>query len=470
MQNKIFETVEFIEDINKININQRLIKYSLFMKFIINNASDEKIVEFAKLQYQQSKEIPTGALTAIFSDPSFGFWLYISKCIENRLINNEAIPKSDLPHLLFLNDNDNFIYYHLLDLNRWILGASMLSQIDFNATMLIRDNNIYIPILGLIFNNINGKISQEVKLDFSTNTLKVGDILYNDLHKYINLANQGGINSHLENENIYIIPSLLLSGGKVLLDNEDPFITSCWSSLYKNPDGTKYQLTTREVVLTNYEKFSEACKIIYNVWPEMEFNIANTLRNIHIIESPYDDKHVSCTAANFFGSILVSFGNEYLLAEAIVHEYSHNVLNMVIANGEMFNGDVPEEEIYYSPWRNDPRHISGLLHAVFVFNNVCKLFDKIIKDTNNDFVYERQASIIVKLIMGINVLKEFDFQTNFAKNFILDLEKDIKGFQLNYSKDEIDHYYSIQLKHLEQWMSNNHHIKFNDKILVNQSF
>jgi HEXXH motif-containing protein len=470
MQNKIFETVEFIEDINKININQRLIKYSLFMKFIINNASDEKIVEFAKLQYQQSKEIPTGALTAIFSDPSFGFWLYISKCIENRLINNEPIPKSDLPHLLFLNDNDNFIYYHLLDLNRWILGASMLSQIDFNATMLIRDNKIYIPILGLIFNNINGKQSEEVQLDFTSNTLKVGDILCNDIHKYINLANQGGVHTHLENENIYIIPSLLLSGGKVLLDNEDPFITSCWSSLYKNPDGTKYQLTTREVVLANYEKFSEACKIISNVWPEMEFNIANTLRNIHIIESPYDDKHVSCTAANFFGSILVSFGNEYLLAEAIVHEYSHNVLNMVIANGEMFNGDVPEEEIYYSPWRNDPRHISGLLHAVFVFNNVCKLFDKIIKDTNNDFVYERQASIIVKLIMGIKVLKEFDFQTNFAKNFILDLEKDIKGFQLNYSKDEIDHYYSIQLKHLEQWMSNNHHIKFNDKILVNQSF
>ena len=470
MQNKIFETVEFIEDINKININQRLIKYSLFMKFIINNASDEKIVEFAKLQYQQSKEIPTGALTAIFSDPSFGFWLYISKCIENRLINKEAIPKSDLPHLLFLNDNDNFIYYHLLDLNRWILGASMLSQIDFNATMLIRDNNIYIPILGLIFNNINGKQSEEVQLDFTSNTLKVGDILCNDIRKYINLANQGGVHTHLENENIYIIPSLLLSGGKVLLDNEDPFITSCWSSLYKNPDGTKYQLTTREVVLANYEKFSEACKIISNVWPEMEFNIANTLRNIHIIESPYDDKHVSCTAANFFGSILVSFGNEYLLAEAIVHEYSHNVLNMVIANGEMFNGDVPEEEIYYSPWRNDPRHISGLLHAVFVFNNVCKLFDKIIKDTNNDFVYERQASIIVKLIMGIKVLKEFDFQTNFAKNFILDLEKDIKGFQLNYSKVEIDHYYSIQLKHLEQWMSNNHHIKFNDKILVNQSF
>ena len=470
MQNKIFETVEFIEDINQINVNQRLIKYSLFMKFIINNSSDVSIVEFAKLQYQQSKEIPTGALTAIFSDPSFGFWLYISKCIENRLINNEAIPKSDLPHLLFLNDNDDFIYYHLLDLNRWILGSCMLSQIDFNATILIRDNKIYIPILGLIFNNLNDNHSEEVKLDFTSNTLTVGNTLFNNVGKYINLANQGGINTHLENAHIYIIPSLLLSGGKVLLDNEDPFITSCWSLLYKNPDGTHYKLTTREAVASNYEIFSKACKIISNVWPEMEFNIANTLRNIHIIESPYDDKHVSCTAANFFGSILVSFGNEYLLAEAIVHEYSHNVLNMVIANGEMFNGNVPEEEIYYSPWRNDPRHISGLLHAVFVFNNVCKLFDKIINESNNEFVHDRQFTIIVKLIMGIKVLKEFDFQTNFAKNFIFDLEKDIKEFQFKYSKEEIEYHYLIQLKHLEIWMANNHKINFNDQILVNQSF
>ena len=60
----------------------------------------------------------------------------------------------------------------------------MLSQIDFNATILIRDNKIYIPILGLIFNNINGKQSEEVKLDFSNNRLNVGDILYNDINKY----------------------------------------------------------------------------------------------------------------------------------------------------------------------------------------------------------------------------------------------------------------------------------------------
>ena len=139
MSIKVFENAEFINEINNVNLNQRLIKYSLFMKFIINNSKDEKIIILAKSIYEKSREIPSGALTAIFADPSFGFWLYISKCIENRLINKEIIPKADLPHMDFLNENDEFLYYHLIDLNRWILGACMLSKLNFESLILIRN-------------------------------------------------------------------------------------------------------------------------------------------------------------------------------------------------------------------------------------------------------------------------------------------------------------------------------------------
>ena len=87
MSIKVFENVDYINEINNVNLNQRLIKYSLFMKFIINNSKEVKILNLAKSIYEKSREVPSGALTAIFADPSFGFWLYISKCIENRLIN-----------------------------------------------------------------------------------------------------------------------------------------------------------------------------------------------------------------------------------------------------------------------------------------------------------------------------------------------------------------------------------------------
>jgi hypothetical protein len=256
-----------------------------------------------------------------------------------------------------------------------------------------------------------------------------------------------------------------MSGGKILLDHEDPIITNGWSSLYKNPDGTKYILTSRNKVLDNYKYFFEASKLINENWPEIAFNISKVLQNMHLIESPYPDKHVSCTAPHYYGSILVSFGNEYLLAEAIVHEYSHNLLNMIITNGDMFDGEIPNEEIYYSPWRNDPRHISGLLHAVFVFNNVSKLLDKILRTSLNEFVYERILNTIVKLDMGIKILKEYEFKTDFARNFIHDLEDDINELKNKYLEKDLAIKYEIQLEHLKIWMKNNPNLIIDRKIL-----
>ena len=456
MSIKVFENIDYINETNNVNLNQRLIKYSLFMKFIINNSKEEKIIDLTKSIYEKSREIPSGALTAIFADPSFGFWLYISKCIENRLINNEKIPISDLPHMHFLKDNEDILYYHLIDLNRWILGACMLSKLNFESLILIRNQKLYIPIMGIVFDIILGDLIQNVKFVVALNqsSIIINQNKYQNLNEIIKSANTGGI-SNIDNNNIYITPSLLMSGGKILLDHEDPIITNGWSSLYKNPDGTNYILTNRNEVIDNYKYFFEASKLIHENWPEIALNISKVLQNIHIIESPYTDKHVSCTAANYYGSILVSFGNEYLLAEAIVHEYSHNLLNMIIANGDMFEGEVPNEEIYYSPWRNDPRHISGLLHAVFVFNNVGKLLDKILKTSLNDFVYERILNTIVKLIMGIKILKEYEFKTDFARNFILDLEGDINELKNKYNEKDLVIKYEIQLEYLNIWMKNN---------------
>ena len=466
MSIKVFENVDYINEINNVNLNQRLIKYSLFMKFIINNSKEVKILNLAKSIYEKSREVPSGALTAIFADPSFGFWLYISKCIENRLINNEKVPISDLPHMHFLNGGDDFLYYHLIDLNRWILGACMLSKLNFESLILIRNQKLYIPIMGIVFDKLLGELIQNVKFVGTLNqsSIIINQNEYNDLNEIIKLANTGGI-SNIEKNNIYITPSLLMSGGKILLDHEDPIITNGWSSLYKNPDGTKYILTNRNEVLDNYKYFFEASKLIHENWPEIAFNISKVLQNIHVIVSPYTDKHVSCTAAHYYGSILVSFGNEYLLAEAIVHEYSHNLLNMIIANGDMFDGEIPNEEIYYSPWRNDPRHISGLLHAVFVFNNVGKLLDKILKTSLNEFVYERILNTIVKLIMGIKILKEYEFKTDFARNFIHDLEDDINELKNKYIEKDLTIKYEIQLEHLKIWMKKNPNLIIDRKIL-----
>jgi HEXXH motif-containing protein len=79
--------------------------------------------------------------------------------------------------------------------------------------------------------------------------------------------------------------------------------------------------------------------------------------------------HNSFTASTLLGVIFLSDAYSSLrLAEAMVHEYHHNQLYALMAGEELF--DDADGAIRYSPWRDDPRPLTGLFHALYVFTNV----------------------------------------------------------------------------------------------------
>lgn len=56
---------------------------------------------------------------------------------------------------------------------------------------------------------------------------------------------------------------------------------------------------------------------------------------------------------------------ELAILEAILHEYNHNKLNLILQIEPLVLNN--REEIYYSPYRPDARHIHGVylgLHAL----------------------------------------------------------------------------------------------------------
>lgn len=58
-----------------------------------------------------------------------------------------------------------------------------------------------------------------------------------------------------------------------------------------------------------------------------------------------------------------------VMSEAIVHEYHHQKLNALMDVTDLMAGAYGEA-IYYSPWRPDPRPLSGIYHGAFVFQAV----------------------------------------------------------------------------------------------------
>lgn len=89
-----------------------------------------------------------------------------------------------------------------------------------------------------------------------------------------------------------------------------------------------------------------------------------------------EQEHKSFTVSGLKGVIFLSkCKSRTRLAEAIVHEYGHSQLYWL---SDMDGLVVPDGgRRFYSPWREDPRPLIGLLHALYVFENVACFFHKL---------------------------------------------------------------------------------------------
>ncbi|MFJ8535712.1 HEXXH motif domain-containing protein [Streptomyces sp. NPDC093591] len=86
----------------------------------------------------------------------------------------------------------------------------------------------------------------------------------------------------------------------------------------------------------------------------------------------------SCTAAAAFGGVVASRPDDAAqLAATLVHEVQHIKLGGLIHLGPLTvpapDPQVPEE-LFYAPWRDDPRPLDGLLQGIYAFLGVTRFW------------------------------------------------------------------------------------------------
>ena len=84
-----------------------------------------------------------------------------------------------------------------------------------------------------------------------------------------------------------------------------------------DPDGSGYLSINSKEMEEELPVIYKAYGLIRDYWPEIESHVGTSIRTIHLVKSPYMDRHMSCTSEQFFGSILASTGDEYQLAEGL---------------------------------------------------------------------------------------------------------------------------------------------------------
>jgi HEXXH motif-containing protein len=115
--------------------------------------------------------------------------------------------------------------------------------------------------------------------------------------------------------------------------------------------------------------------------------------------------HNSFSAVHLVGTIFLSEAYEDIrLVEAIVHEFHHNELHLLMEARLLFE---PEPgRLYYSPWRDDPRPLHGLFHALHVFSGVVDFYQHALATASlrahHDTFRERSVQICWQLRTGLS--------------------------------------------------------------------
>lgn len=138
------------------------------------------------------------------------------------------------------------------------------------------------------------------------------------------------------------------------------------------PFGDKIIFEPDNVVADGAATIRAAFDLIVNWRPSLLAELHRISPDLQFISDPtaHPDKAVSFSDNSVPGALYATlrlrgtFVDPHDLADAIIHEHRHQKLYLLQRHVQFFSHDWP---LVASPWRDDPRPPSGLLHAVFVF-------------------------------------------------------------------------------------------------------
>lgn len=178
------------------------------------------------------------------------------------------------------------------------------------------------------------------------------------------------------------------------------------------PFGTKVLFEDEHIASQGREIFQKSVELIESWRPTLIKEMQLISPEIQFIRdlTAHPDKIVSFSDNSVPGALYVSIkqGDHFVdvcdLADSLIHEHRHQKLYLLQRLVPLVSCDTP---LVPSPWREDLRPPSGLLHAVFVFTHLLEFWLHLSKcGLVNQGKAERQVEIIQsRLLEGLGTLK-----------------------------------------------------------------
>jgi hypothetical protein len=185
--------------------------------------------------------------------------------------------------------------------------------------------------------------------------------------------------------------------------------------------------------IEQYEKwepsFIRALEIIRSINLQVLYDINPLISNILVIKTQ-GESHGSMSPKSLTGTVyLPELQDSTLIAECFVHECLHQYLYRLEHVSSLFLNNEGLNELYYSPWKNEPRSLIMVLHGAFVFTGVLMFYHELChKDLPEKFIIvykERIAYRCSQVRIALDVLASNNKLTKFGNDIVQILETQI---------------------------------------------
>jgi hypothetical protein len=221
--------------------------------------------------------------------------------------------------------------------------------------------------------------------------------------------------------------------------------------------------TSNDIFLSKL--ISKSLELIEVAMPHLYSQMISFIRYYIPMDAPNQLTHNSMSVKYLSGVIFISSAyNDFRLAEALVHEYHHNELYLLQETESLFKHN---DELYYSPFREDPRPLNGLFHAVYVFSGVAEFIknieDNVIKLSDfKDSLIHRRKEVIRQVRFGLLQIP-YNELTILGKEIYDEANSIANLYEIEFGTLTKDNMPSKLKSHMEEWISTNPDLK---KVLV----
>ncbi len=140
------------------------------------------------------------------------------------------------------------------------------------------------------------------------------------------------------------------------------------------------------------------------------------------------DKYPNATSSEHPGAMLLgAYGDAIELADHLVHEFYHGRLFALEALGPLLEEDEAPSERFYSPWRDEPRSMRGLLHGTYVFTPVHDYWRAVERDASlpsdtRELARDRATRIALQLRLACTQIQRHGSLTAFGRSLFSALQ------------------------------------------------